>query len=133
MAPSFIAVNCSNCVSGYVYNYSSGGCAACPSNCVSCTCGGSMYICTQTYCESCLTGFVLNGSTCEYDSASSTFFQENQIPSIDARDNNEAIIGVSIWGTLMTVLVVGFGLLYLKRVKPGTLSGDSPQAREVML
>lgn len=136
MGPSFIAVNCSSCVSGYVYNFSSGGCAACPSNCVSCICRGDMYICTQTYCETCLEGFVLNEGICQLGSTSTISLQHRQLEemtSAGSKNSSGVIIGLIIWGILMTLVVLGFGILYLKKKdNPQIWFLNETQTREVM-
>lgn len=130
MSIPFFAINCTNCLTGYGYNYSSGGCAACSSNCVSCECMGDT--CWGTYCLACALGYTLNSShmypNC-YLSSNTTSLQTDTT----SNDHQGAIIGLSIWGALMTIAAVVLVVLYVRQrgAKEMTLLGSETQTRQV--
>lgn len=96
-----------------------------------------MYICTQTFCEICMAGFDLDNSECKTNSTNTTSLQNQKEQTLQTSNegNSGVIIGLSIWVALMTVITLGFGVLYLKnRSKSTTLLGSSlNQGREVTL
>lgn len=123
MSIPFYAVNCSQCLTGYGYNYSSGGCAACSANCIDCECMGDT--CWATYCLTCGVGYTLNSShmypNCYLSSDNSTNTtnlesdQKEQSSGSTSNDHSGAIIGLSIWGTLMTLAAIAFVVLYFRQ------------------
>ena len=139
-----LSINCTQCLSGYSYNYSSGGCAVCSANCVACECTGDS--CWATYCETCALGYTLNSSHmypyCYLDPSNSTNATnttslqtegEEQTSETSSSSHSGAIIGLSIWGAVMTVTAVVFVVLYFRQrdAKPSTLLGSETQVRQV--
>ena len=138
MSIAFMAINCTQCLSGYTYNYSNGACAACPPNCASCECEGDT--CWATYCETCALGYTLNQTInppiCELNATNTTSLQtegDEQTSETSPSSHSGAIIGLSIWGAVMTVAAVVFVVLYFRQrdAKPSMLLGSETQVRQV--
>lgn len=100
----------------------------------------------DTYCETCSLGYVLNTSVnpsnpsvCELNTTNTTSLQSNQKGQIEgstSESSSGVIIGLAIWGTLMTMGTIVLVVLYLKkRNKSGTLLGDvePERVRQVIL
>lgn len=88
------ALNCTDCAAGYVNNPNNGTCYPCPVNCLTCT-----FTNISPSCTICSTGYALSGTQC----VATTTTAQGQITGASSGDNKGEIIGLSIWGTIMSI------------------------------
>lgn len=103
MAPLSVGIYCTNCNSGYAYNYVYGNCSLCPANCLSCQCNGDT--CYELMCLSCAPGYSVGGISANFTcvaTSSTTALEDGE--GAGTEKSNGVTIGLAIWGAVMSVI-----------------------------
>lgn len=98
MAPLSMGIYCTSCNAGYAYNNLYGNCSTCPANCEVCYCQGDT--CWSFPCTTCYSGYTLTNSTCVQDTTSTAALEDSQ----EKGSSNALMIGLAVWGAVMTVI-----------------------------